>query len=175
MLILWKTACFCWSWLGWCCGDILRRRQGVGLAAGDFALCLHFEQAKSLMLQVLRAEGPGGKVHLASYLTFSFRECCEHHKTEFESAFTRGNRIRHDREHDAETSETVNSNSAQCKHCWTASKLVVGHLCSTANGQTGFLTAQESFLHGEGSLQRHVQPFNWGATGWRDVSEGEEQ
>lgn len=67
---------------------------------------------------------------------------------------------RHDREHDTETSETVNSNSVQCKHRWTASRLVVGHLCTAANGQAWFLTAQESFLQGEGSLQRHVQPLN---------------
>lgn len=106
------------------------------------------------------AEGPGGQAHLACYLAFSFGECCEHYKIHFVSAFTRGNRIRRDGERDAETSETVNSNPVQCKHRWTASRLVIGHLCTAAKGQTWCLTAQESFHHGEGSLQRHVQPLN---------------
>lgn len=108
----------------------------------------------------MEAEGPGGQAHLACYLAYSFGECCEHEKTDFGSVFTRGNRVRHDGEHDPETSETVNSNSVQWKHCWTASRLLVGHLRTAANGQASSLTAQESFLHGEGSLQRHVQPLN---------------
>lgn len=123
----------------------------------------------------LEAKGPGGQAYLACHLAFSLWECCEHCKICFESAFTNGNRIRHEGEHDAETSEAVNYNSVQCKHRWTASRRVVGHLCAAANDQAWSLTAQESLHHGEGSLQRHVQQLNWRATGWRSVSEGKEQ
>lgn len=95
----------------------------------------------------------GGQAHLACYLSFCFGECREYCKIRFVSAFTRGNRIRHSGEHDMGTSETVNSNSVRCKHRWTASRLV-GHLCTAAHSQARSLTAQESFRHGEGSLQR---------------------
>lgn len=53
----------------------------------------------------------------------------------------------------------LSSNSSRCKHCWTASRHVVGHLHSAAHSWARSLTAQESFLHGAGSLHGHEQPL----------------
>lgn len=132
----------------------------VGLADGHFGLCLHFEQDKFLRVRVT-GQTIWGLAPLPCYLSFCFGECHEHCKILFVSAFTRGNRIRHSGKHDMGTSETVNSNSVRCKYRWSASRLVVGHLCTAAHSQDWSLTAQESCHH---SLQRRATTqlrINW--------------
>jgi len=169
MPILWKAPWFPWLWLRQWCGDILRR-PGVETLLSACSL----NRINPWRCRCLGLEGPGGQAHHTCYLVYSVGEGCKHHMPGVGSAFTRGNRIRHGEEHDPETSETVNSDSVPCKHRWTASKLLVGHLRAAANGRAWWLTAQESFLRGEGSLQRHMQPLNWGAAGGGDMSEGQE-
>lgn len=133
-------------------------RHLCGDTVWDCGLCLHFEQDKFLRVKVIGGRQSGGLAPLPCFplpcSSFCFGECCEHCKVLFVSASIHGNRIRHSGEHDMGTSETVNSNSVQCKYCWAASRLVARHLCTAAHSQAWPLTAHQSFCHGEGSLQR---------------------